>query len=375
MLNVTCTALKVSFILQHYLHAFFPSGYKFKKFLLGWKWALMFATITKQPFLLPHYCKISSLPGVSPATQDQFIHSCWIRTHFWYAGPTSSIIIIIMDGSSVTFKLFAICQHGCNGIMWLAERFWLELALQYQHHCCCVAVLFHGWSCIQYSNKWRVHIVYVNNVYTVTSMFLGSTRKVSLHLPTPSHQSSHGHVACHIGQSWTTHQSLIGNHIHTYVRTSIHTYEYVHTYICTYIHPYIHTYIHIVHCWTVVSLHRTLLNSCQSASYTAEQLSVCIVHCWTAVGPHRTLLNSCQSASHTAEQLSVCIVHCWTAVSPHRTLLNSCQSASYTAEQLSVCNVHCWTAVSLHRTLLNSCQPVNMNCWQLGHKHGIFSLY
>ena len=219
MLNVTCTALKVSFILQHYLHAFFPSGYKFKKFLLGWKWALMFATITKQPFLLPHYCKISSLPGVSPATQDQFIHSCWIRTHFWYAGPTSSIIIIIMDGSSVTFKLFAICQHGCNGIMWLAERFWLELALQYQHHCCCVAVLFHGWSCIQYSNKWRVHIVYVNNVYTVTSMFLGSTRKVSLHLPTPSHQSSHGHVACHIGQSWTTHQSLIGNHIHTYLLT------------------------------------------------------------------------------------------------------------------------------------------------------------
>jgi hypothetical protein len=82
--------------------------------------------------------------------------------------------------------------------------------------------------------------VYVNNVHTLTSMFLGNTRKVCLHLPTPLHQSLHGHVACHIGQSWTTRQSLIGNHMHAYIHKYICTYilTYVRTYVCTYIQTY-----------------------------------------------------------------------------------------------------------------------------------------
>ena len=81
--------------------------------------------------------------------------------------------------------------------------------------------------------------IYVNNIYTLTSMFLGNTRKVNLHLPTPLHQSLHGLVACHTGQSWTTRQSLIGNHMHIYIHTYIHTFK-----VCKSAH---HRTIHINH--------------------------------------------------------------------------------------------------------------------------------
>jgi hypothetical protein len=65
--------------------------------------------------------------------------------------------------------------------------------------------------------------VQVSNVYTPISVFPGNTRKVCLHLPTPLHQSLHGHVACHKGQSLTTHQSLTGNCMCTYICSHSYT--------------------------------------------------------------------------------------------------------------------------------------------------------
>ena len=101
-----------------------------------------------------------------------------------------------------------------------------DLSVTVQHHCCTVSLM----DVYKLGNIIINQVyIFVNNVYTLTSVFLGNTRKVCLHLPTLLHQSLHGHVACHRGQSWMARQSLTGDHMHSFTHTYIYTYiTYIH---------------------------------------------------------------------------------------------------------------------------------------------------